>query len=438
MKYRITKPYNMSAEVLLPASKSISNRALVLEALSKGSVSLLTGVSDCDDTRVMLRALNQLAQEASGCAPQEPLVINVMAAGTSMRFLTALLAVTEGTHIITGTERMCHRPIGILVEALRQLGAEITYESEEGFPPLRIQGGNLHGGVVQLSGDVSSQYVSALLMIGPLLAEGLTLQLTGQVVSRPYIEMTLAIMRSFGGSACWLDERTIQVEPKPYSPTPYIIESDWSAASYWYSMVFLSENTGETATLRGLQEKSLQGDSAVRDIFRTLGVESLPLSTLGSEPKITLVRRGQSAGRLEWDFTRIPDLAQTIVVACAMRGIAFRFTGLQSLKIKETDRIAALCAELEKLGVNLEVENDSVLSWDGPQAQRGGATHYLKPAAGTAIDTYEDHRMAMAFAPASWVLGSIDINNPQVVSKSYPAYWDDLRSAGFIIDEIDS
>ena len=430
MTYRILKTAKWHAEVHLPASKSISNRALVLNALSGGLPGLLRNVSDCDDTTVMMEALFLLdveRREGSDC--MLPPVVNVKAAGTAMRFLTALLAVTPGTHTITGTERMQHRPIGVLVEALRSLGAQIEYTGEEGFPPLRITGCMLRGGVIELAGDVSSQYISALLMIAPKLQEGLTLRLKGNIVSRPYIDMTLAMMREHGAKAKWVGRNTLCVEPQPYKPTPYAVEADWSAASYWFEMLLLSEKRDTTAVLHGLFNDSLQGDSAVREMFKKLSVSALTLD-LGDDTKTCLIRNGRLPKQIELDFTKTPDLAQTLVVTCAMKGIAFRFTGLQSLRIKETDRIAALQTELAKLGVRVEVEGDSVMSWAGPKEQPAGEIPYLQPLPDTAIDTYEDHRMAMAFAPAALVLGSIDINNPEVVSKSYPGFWEDLEKAG--------
>lgn len=424
MKYRISKPRNLTAEVTLPASKSISNRALVLSVLSGGNARQLTNVSDCDDTTVMLHALSW------------PDTIDVGAAGTSMRFLTALLSLGRGRHLITGSERMCHRPIGVLVNALRELGADINYAGEEGFPPLIITGRKLHGGKVSLPGNISSQFISALLMIAPQLEEGLTMNLTGEVISRPYIQMTMEMMRSFGAQVDWQGDSAIRVEPKSYLPTPYLIEADWSAASYWYEMVLLSESEQETATLVGLFEQSLQGDSAVADLFGQLSVRSIYLSTGSQQPKTTLIRRGALPARLDADFTNTPDLAQTLVVTCALKGVPFRFTGLQSLRIKETDRIAALQTELRKLGVQVDVEGDSIMSWAGPQQQSKGEVPYMQPAPDTTIDTYDDHRMAMAFAPAALVLGSIDINHPEVVSKSYPRFWEDLERAGFEIRPI--
>lgn len=426
MKYRISKPRNLSAEVTLPASKSISNRALILSALSGGGTRMLTNVSDCDDTTAMLRALTF------------PDTIDIGAAGTSMRFLTAFLSIGKGTHLITGSERMRHRPIGVLVDALRQLGADIDYTGEAGFPPLRITGKMLAGGEVSLPGNVSSQYISALLMIAPRLQEGLTLHLTGDIISRPYIQMTIEMMRAFGAQVDWTDDNgSIRVEPKPYAATPYLIEADWSAASYWYEIVLLSESPQETATLVGLFEHSLQGDQAVATLFDQLSVRSIFLSAGSQQPKTTLIRRGELPARLECDLSPTPDLAQTLVVTCALKGIPFRFTGLDSLRIKETDRIAALQKELRKLGVQVDVEGDSVMSWQGPEHQAKGEVPYLQPAPNTSIDTYDDHRMAMAFAPAALVLDSIDINNPEVVSKSYPRFWQDLQDAGFDIQPND-
>lgn len=433
MKYRILKPHNLSAEVLLPASKSISNRALALTLLSGGQTSLLTGVSDCDDTTVMLRALAQLTAERQAAAA--PTVIDIGAAGTSMRFLTAVLAVTPGTHVITGTPRMQQRPIGTLVDALRQLGASISYERNEGYPPLRIEGRRLHGGSLTMAGGVSSQYVSALMMIAPMLENGLRLELTGEIISRPYIDMTMAMIKRFGARAEWADSNTIVVGQGAYTPQAFTIEADWSAASYWYEIVLLGEQEQETATLKGLFADSLQGDSAVADIFGRLTVQTLSLSRGFTEPKAMIIRRGSLPERLDWDFTKTPDLAQTVVVACAAKGVPFHFTGLQSLRIKETDRIAALQTELAKLGVRVEVEGDSIIRWDGPAAQPQGDVPYMQPLPDTSIATYDDHRMAMAFAPLAMMLPSIDIENPEVVSKSYPRYWDDLRAAGFEVKE---
>ncbi len=437
MKYCIKTPQKLSFDVRLPASKSISNRALMLNALSGAPMGLVSNISDCDDTNVMMSALFLLDTERrEGAACMMPPVVNVKAAGTAMRFLTALLSVSPGTHTITGTERMCHRPIGILVEALRTLGAQIEYLGEEGFPPLSIKGTRLGGGELELKGDVSSQYISALLMIAPLLDNGLTLKLKGEIVSRPYIDMTLAMMCEHGAKARWTAKNTLRVEPKAYVPTPYSVEADWSAASYWYEIMLLQDQRNLATSLRGLFPKSIQGDSAVQEIFRKLSVFSATLAMDEMTPKTVLIRNGRVPKHLELDFTKTPDLAQTLVVACALKGITFRCSGLQSLRIKETDRIAALQKELAKIGVRVTIEGDSVMSWAGPKNQPEGEIAYLKPLPDTAIDTYDDHRMAMAFAPAALVLGSIVINDPEVVSKSYPNFWEDLKEAGFEVSPL--
>lgn len=403
----------MRATITLPASKSISNRALVINALATAGSSAddtcrtLQNVSDCDDTRVMTEWLGN-----------RPDTIDIGAAGTAMRFSTAMLAVTPGTHVITGTQRMQNRPIAVLVDALRRLGADVQYVVKEGYPPLRITGNpSLPGGEISLPGNVSSQYISALLMIAPMLSQGLRLVLTDNIVSRPYINMTLAMMRDFGAVAEWVSDDTIEVKPVPYTLIPYTVENDWSAASYWCEMVALSTDADAQITLPGLFRNSLQGDSHGAEVFAMLGVET---QFVGND--VVLRKSCNCVPRLDYDFVEMPDLAQTFVVTCCMLGVPFHFTGLQSLKIKETDRIEALKCELRKLGYVITDANDSELTWNG---ERCDATPSL------GIDTYEDHRMAMAFAPCALRLGSILINDPHVVTKSYPKYWDDLKSVGF-------
>ena len=408
----------LSASVKLPSSKSISNRALIIYALSDCCI-LPENLSDCDDTAVIIRALRE-----------NPATIDIGAAGTAMRFTTAFLAATaSGEHVLTGTERMKHRPIRILVDALRFLGADIKYVGEEGFPPLAIRGRRLEGGELEIEGSVSSQYISALLMIGPVLAKGLTLRLRGEIISRPYIDLTLWTMREFGADAEWSSVDTIEVKPKPYQPRPYYIENDWSAASYWYEMVALSPDRDAEVRLEGLMDGSKQGDSSVRYIFSLLGVKTTFASRKPGQPTtVTLKKIGHCVPRLEYDFVNSPDLAQTFVVTCCVMGIPFHFTGLQTLKIKETDRISALKAELAKLGYHLTDANGSELSWDGNSVPVDAASQ-------PAIDTYDDHRMALAFAPLA-LRRPISINNPQVVTKSYPQFWEDLRDAGFTIEEV--
>lgn len=404
MQYLLNAPASLYATVQLPASKSISNRALILHALSGGSTRP-ENLSDCDDTQVMIRALDHM-----------PDVIDIHAAGTAMRFLTAYLCVTPGTHTITGTERMQQRPIRILVDALRTLGARIDYAGNEGFPPLCINGTQLTGSEIELAGNVSSQYISALLMIGAVLPVGLKLRLTGDIISRPYINLTLQLMHDFGAQAGWTSESSIDVTPGGYRDTPFRVESDWSAASYWYQMTALATGSPEVELL-GLFANSAQGDSRGAELFARLGVQ-----TEYTPQGVKLRKQGHPVVRLDEDLVDIPDLAQTFVVTCCLLDVPFRFTGLQSLKIKETDRICALITELRKLGYVIHAEQDSILWWDGERCPADEQP---------SIDTYEDHRMAMAFAPACLVCPSIRINEPQVVSKSYPRYWDDLQAAGF-------
>lgn len=421
MQYTVHAPDVLHACVQLPASKSISNRALILHALAHGHI-VPANLSDCDDTRVMVRALEGNADE-----------IDILAAGTAMRFLTAYLSVTPGSRILTGTQRMQQRPIRILVDALRTLGAQIAYVGNEGFPPLRITGAPLtQSNRITLAGNVSSQYISALLMIGAVLPDGLRLELTGDIISRPYINLTLQLMHDFGAEARWLSDRSILVQPGGYRDVAFTVESDWSAASYWYQMMALEGNRRKEASsgtesqpaapsveLLGLFPRSYQGDSRGAEIFARLGVH-----TEYTDRGVRLTLLGTPVARLVEDMVDIPDLAQTFVVTCCLMNIPFRFSGLQSLKIKETDRIAALMTELHKLGYVVRSEQESILSWNGERCP-------ADPAA--VIATYEDHRMAMAFAPACLARSEIRIAEPQVVSKSYPRYWEDLKGAGFVL-----
>ena len=407
MEYQIKAPAKLQASIQLPASKSISNRALILHALSYSPYDIVN-LSDCDDTEVMVAALNSDSKD-----------FDIKAAGTAMRFLTAFLSKIVGEWTITGTERMKNRPIKLLVDALNSLGARIEYIEKEGYPPLRIFGSALQGGEISLSGGVSSQYISALLMVAPLMENGLTIHLEGNVISRPYILLTLQLMEQFGVKASWTGQ-TIKVVPQEYKPIPFTVESDWSGASYWYQMAALNKNA--EVELLGLFKNSFQGDAAVAGIFTQLGV-----STTFTDKGVTLKKNGNLCAKLVYNFVNEPDLAQTFVVTCVLLNIPFRFSGLQSLKIKETDRIEALRTELKKLGYLLTVEGNSVLTWNGERCE---------PEEHPVIATYEDHRMAMAFAPAAFAIPQgICIAEPQVVSKSYPHYWDDLRKAGFEIKD---
>jgi 3-phosphoshikimate 1-carboxyvinyltransferase len=408
MIYSIQKPPAIKTSIQLPASKSISNRVLILNTLSKSPYPV-ENLSDSDDTQVLLNSLQSSGPD-----------LDIGAAGTSMRFLTAYLSQLEGIWRITGTERMKNRPVRILVDALRELGGEIDYPGKEGFPPLSIRGKRLKGGSVSLNGSVSSQYISALMMIAPCMENGLTLRLEGSIISRPYIEMTVRLMDAFGIRAI-REGQSIRIQAQAYRARPFKVESDWSAASYWYEIIALA-GEDSSVELPGLEKDSIQGDSNVKNLFDKIGVQ-----TLQTENGVLLSKSaaGKTEGALlEYDFINEPDLAQTFVVTCCLLEIPFRFSGLQSLRIKETDRIAALQAEIRKLGYPVKVKGDNVLEWNGEHCQ---------PAGDPLIATYEDHRMAMAFAPACLKTGSIKIRDPRVVSKSYPRFWNDLKQAGFIV-----
>jgi len=390
----------------LPASKSESNRALIIRALAGGGQ--LDNLSDANDTQLMLRLL------ADSTATE----VDAEDAGTVMRFLTAYLAVTNRHALLTGTARMQERPIKVLVDALRELGATISYENQDGYPPLRLE--SWHSITtkeeeipeVVVRGDISSQYISALLMIAPTLPHGLLLRLTGKVGSRPYIRMTQALMQHFGADCRDLGS-VLQVRPQPYHPANYTIESDWSAASYWYAMVALGP-AGSEITLPGLREYSWQGDQAIVDIMTQLGVAT---EYVADGVRLTQIAPATAAAQ---DFTDCPDLAQTVAVVAAALDVPFDMTGLESLRIKETDRIAALQAELAKFG--------GALTDVGEGRFRVSATDFR--VAGQTVATYHDHRMAMAFAPLA-LRGNLTIEAPQVVRKSYPRFWDELQQAGF-------
>lgn len=387
---------NIAVRIDLPASKSISNRALILDALSYSPYEI-ENLSDCDDTNVMIKALDS-----------NDTTFDIGAAGTSMRFLTAFLSKTMGEWIITGSERMKQRPIKLLVEALNYLGARIEYIEKQGFPPLRIFGSALTGGEIHLQGNVSSQYISALMMVAPTMQHGLKIVLEGKIISKPYIKMTMEMMREYGVEVDFTDD-TIIIEPQDYQPIQHKVESDWSAASYWYEILSLVGKGG--VYLNGLNPNSYQGDSKVAELFNKLGV-----STTYMSEGVLLTPNENTTTFMEYDFTDQPDLTQTFAVTCCLKGIPFTFSGLESLKIKETNRIEALINELRKLGYLLFEPAEGMLAWDNERCE------VSEP---VSISTYDDHRMAMAFAPVG-LTRPIIIKNPEVVSKSYPNFWEDL------------
>lgn len=405
MDYRIFPPEEMiDATITLPLSKSISNRALIINALTTGALPL-EKVAKCNDTDAMLAALSSSDD-----------VVSIGAAGTAMRFLTAYFASFPGRAVtLDGSMRMRQRPIKALVDALRDCGAKIDYVEKEGYPPLRIEGRVLEGGEIALPASISSQYISALLMVAPLMDKGLKITLEGEITSRPYILMTLSMMRSWGVE-CDFSANIITVPHCAYTPTAYEVEADWSAASYWYEIAALSAGC---VSLRGLNEKSIQGDSRLMELFTRLGIES----EFGDE-ELSLIPTPEQMSRVELDLSEQPDIAQTIAVTCCLLRIPFVLTGLSTLRIKETDRLAALQTELGKLGFDLEIEQDSRLIWDGGR-------HPIFEL--DSINTYDDHRMAMAMAPAALYVPGIVINDVEVVAKSYPEYWSHLEEAGFVM-----
>ena len=399
-------PKKLVANITPPTSKSVSNRALMLQALCPEQRYTISNLAICDDTQHMQEGI---AAKQAG-AP----LIDIGATGTAMRFLTAYLSIKEGETVLTGSERMQQRPIGTLVEALRTLGADITYINKEGYPPLRIHGCKLQGGSLEVKADISSQYISALLMIGPCLAEGLTLRLIGEIASRSYIELTLDLMRHYGATAEWIDEQTIRVDAGGYEDAPLSVEGDWSGASYWYELAAVAAHCGHEVDicLHGMRPDSKQGDRIIADWLK---VEGLRLSDSSSE-QLPKVAEGNNAP-LELDFTHCPDIAQTMAVTYCLLGIPYTFTGIRSLRIKETDRVAALINELRKLGFVLRAEGDEQLIWDGTRCAADE---------NPVIVTYDDHRMAMAFAPAALCYEHLTIEHPEVVTKSYPGFWEDL------------
>lgn len=407
MDYRIFPPDELiETSIALPLSKSESNRALLMQALTPGA-GPIGPIAECDDTHAMLAAL------ADGSDS-----INIGAAGTAMRFLTAYFATVPGrTVTLDGSERMRRRPLGPLVDALRECGADIEYINEEGFPPLLIRGRKLTGGSIDIDATVSSQFISALLMVAPVMSDGITLNLKGEPSSLPYILMTLGMMEARGIKCERIPDQII-VHPGAYAPAQISVEPDWSAASYWYE---LSSMGSAYIALPGLKLPSLQGDAACAKIFERLGV-----MTEEEDGVLQISPSPDMYGRIDIDMADTPDLAQSLIVACAALGVPFHITGLASLAIKETDRLQALHNELLKLGVDMEIDRGTAAIWDGRRMPV-----FELPA----IDTYDDHRMAMAFAPLATLIPGLIIKDVEVVSKSYPGFWDDLRHAGFIITD---
>lgn len=409
---------NINTEIQLTGSKSECNRALIISALSNKLVKV-ENLSNAADTVTLNGILNHLEEELE-VEIQESKTVDVGPAGTAMRFLSAYLSAKNGNFLLTGTERMKQRPIGILAEALKTIGADISYAENDGFPPLNIAGPlNQKTAEVKIKGDVSSQYISALLMIAPILPQGLTLEIEGELTSKPYVDMTLDMLAEVGIEHSW-NGNSITIKPQSFKAGTLVVEPDWSAASYWYSIAALADEA--EISLPALKEKSLQGDSQIQKIMKIFGI-----ATEKTENGISISNLGLSFETNQvLDLKTCPDLAQTVVVIAAALGKNMSFTGLETLKIKETDRIAALQKELAKIGVTL-TEDNLIYTLNTDEL------HFPEK---VTFATYEDHRMAMAFAPLALLINEVEIEDMQVVEKSYPYFWEDLRKAGFLVESI--
>jgi len=407
---------NIQAEIQLTGSKSECNRALIIQSLSNHLVKV-ENLSNAADTVTLNAILSDLDTNESDNNTVK--TVDVGPAGTAMRFLSAYLSAKNGNFLLTGTERMKQRPIGILADALKEIGADISYADKEGFPPLAIKGPLAQAtSQIKIKGDISSQYISALLMLAPSLPQGLTLEIEGELTSKPYVEMTLAMLAECGISHEW-NGHLITIKHQNFKPSTLIVEPDWSAASYWYSIVALAKNA--QISLPYLRDKSLQGDSQIKSIMEIFGISTVKTAD-GIEFK-----KDQEINNTDkvLDLKTCPDLAQTIVVIAAALGLNMAFTGLETLKIKETDRVAALQNELAKIGVKLH-EDNLIYTLDCT------GLHFPKK---VSIATYEDHRMAMAFAPLALLIEELEIEDYNVVEKSYPYFWEDFKKAGFSVEE---
>lgn len=413
---QLSKPdRNIKGEITLAGSKSISNRALIIQALCEEAFDIhkLANAKDTETLQNLLASHNE--------------ILDTGAAGTTFRFLTAYLAARPQTHILTGSKRMKQRPIGVLVDALRELGAEITYVEKEGYPPLRIEGQTDFGGNARLSipAATSSQYITALLLIAPTLPQGMMLTLEGKVVSRPYIEMTLGLMAYFGVAHSW-EGNEIRIEPQPYQAKDFTVEADWSAASYYYSLAALS-NTCDLH-LHGLFADSFQGDAVLQEIYTNFGVKTVFTAT---GVHLTKAADVTPPAMFEYDFIKCPDIAQTLAVTCAGLGTQGLFSGLATLRIKETDRIEALKTELMKVNSFFTALPKRLAG--SSEKEYFMLSEKAKWSALPTFATYEDHRMAMAFAPLG-LYASVAIAEPTVVKKSYPDFWLDLEHLGFLVE----
>ncbi len=401
-----------SGHFMLTGSKSISNRLLIMKALS-GSNVRFENLSKSEDTELLKYYLSFL----DTCANSRiAMIVDTKNAGTVMRFITAFAAVRQGKWLVTGHERMKKRPISPLVDALRDLGANIEYTEEEGFPPIKLLGHQLQSTDITIDARQSSQFASALMMIAPYLSYGLTINLKGKPVSESYLHMTARLMQQ-AGIDVELDSQSIKVEPGEYHLKPVYIEPDWSSASYWYEVVALSNDA--SVFIEGLKEDSCQGDHVLSEIFNDFGVE-----TQFTETGIRISKKGKAANEFSYNFNNNPDIAPTVLVTCAALGIKADFKGINHLRLKESDRIEGLTTELAKIGAKFKKSGNSFILTPGKPLQTIKEVDF---------DTYNDHRMAMSFAPLSMLIDTVKINNPGVVRKSYPGFWKDLNNFGISV-----
>ena len=422
------KDTSTAGAICLPASKSLSNRALIIRFLS-GKEFPINNLSEADDTKLLEKHLHKVK---SSIDSEKEIILDCANAGTVFRFLTALLSITPGNWILTGSNRMKERPVGILVDALRKLGAKIDYTEKEKYPPLLISGKHMVGSALKIDASVSSQFISALLMIAPVLPGGLTLKLNGKISSEPYICMTLGLLKEFGVHSQIINN-SIEINNQAIIPNNITIEADWSSAAFWYEVAAFSSSTD--LFLEGLSKESLQGDAILPEIYEKFGVRS----TYEKEG-IRLTKSGNIVNSFSFDFTDYPDLAQAVVVTCAGLNIPGEFNGLESLRIKETDRLNALKTELQKLGYQIHITQNSELFISVASAKEIRTQNskfktiptnsQIENQKSTIVLSYGDHRMAMAFAPLALIFSNVQIENPEVISKSYPGFWEEFRKMG--------
>ncbi|MFH1005188.1 MAG: 3-phosphoshikimate 1-carboxyvinyltransferase [Bacteroidota bacterium] len=421
MIYRITKPEKtLHGNIYLTASKSESNRVLLIQAFSKQPFNIIN-LANSQDTQILSEILkNETLIEHQRSFKKLNAEINYYtgAGGTTIRFLTAFFANRYGTRILTGSERINKRPIKPLVDSLNKIGADISYLKKTGYPPLLIKGREIKGGKIEIDASISSQFITALLLLAPILKDGLTIHLKGRVVSRSYIMMTFKVLKYFGIVCTWEDD-IISIPHQDFIGKDYYIEADWSAASYWYAMVALAEEAD--IKIHGLKKISIQGDAVVSDIFQFFGVNT---EFIGNTVRLT--KTNYIPEDFTIDFSDYPDIAQTLAVIVAAKGIPAFFNGLHTLRIKETDRIQALLTELAKIGIQMKEIGEASIEIKSPARIEKSDTPLFQ--------TYNDHRMAMSFAPLALVVPEVKIEYPYVVKKSYPNFWNDMRTMGFEIN----